>query len=80
MRHCSKNMGMIKTSVRTKNQNNQTTISADSKLTDPDSYGRFRAVYKFENNELNYKFQFLFSEKDCKLMKEELRKLQDEKV
>lgn len=82
MRAISKNMGIIKTSIR--NKSNSKPIS-EPQMTDPGSYARFRVVYSLSRDdssnkdELNFKFQFIFSEVDCRMLKEELRKLEEDR-
>ena len=45
MRNISKNMGIIKTAIRSRNANEKT-VATKAQLTEPDSYARFRIVYK----------------------------------
>ena len=78
MRNISKNMGIIKTAVRSRNINGKT-VATKAQLTEPDSYARFRIVYKMEKEDLKFNFQFLFTEVDCKLLKDDLRKLEEER-
>lgn len=69
IRRASKNMGIIKTPIRNKNEANGKAIITKPQLTEPHSYARFRIVYKIEGGQLKYKFQYIFSEKDCKMLK-----------
>jgi hypothetical protein len=75
----SRNTGAIKTATRNKNESNGKTINTKPQLTDPSSYARFRVVYKLEKGDFRYKFQYMFTEKDCRMIKEELRKHDDDK-
>lgn len=61
VRKPSKNMGIIKTPIRNKNEGNGKTISTKPQLTEPYSFARFRIVYKMENAQFKYKFQYVFS-------------------
>ena len=72
-------MGIIKTPIRNKNEANGKAIITKPQLTEPHSYARFRIVYKMEGGQLKYKFQYIFSEKDCRMLKEQLRKYDEQR-
>ena len=63
---CSKNLGIIKTSTRSRNEKNELVIDSNPKLTELDSYCRFRCSYFFvqgsdNSEELSFKYKYLFS-------------------
>ena len=77
IRSSSKNLGIIRSAIRSKNSANGKSITSKAQLTEPDSSARFRVVYKIIKGDLKFNFQFIFTEADCKILKDELRKMEE---